>query len=242
MNARHALVTGVSSGLGASLAGALLDRGWLVYGLSRRLPPPSLAQQANFRFVACDLARIDQLHSSLPALLGFCRHLDVALLNAGHLGVLGDLAEEAPLELLRTLQVNVVANQALLAELFHLGVGIGQCIAISSGASVNATRGWSGYGVSKAALNMLIALFAQERPDIHFLSLAPGLIDTAMQTYVANEVDLKRFSGMQRLADARGTPAMPPPELVAQRILDALPLLRELPSGSYADLRRLPLN
>ncbi len=232
-----AFVTGVSSGLGFGLAQELIERKWQVFGCSRRGPVDFSAD--HFHFEPLDLEALTTIPDALARLFGNISRIDLALLNAGHLGQIGDLADENPAELERILKINVVANQALLRALFQRGLSIGQCLAISSGASVNATRGWSGYGVSKAALNMLVALFAAERPDIHFLSLAPGLVDTAMQDYVAKEVDTKQFPGMQRLVDARGTEAMPSPRVAAARILDALPRLRRLNSGAYVDIRKL---
>ena len=86
---------------------------------------------------------------------------------------------------------------------------IDQVIAISSGASQSGSRGWNGYSLSKAALNMLVKLYAGERPETHFTSLAPGLIDTAMQDYLTNLPEDSRYAPLEVLKAAKGTPKMP---------------------------------
>src|SRR5690625_6916597 len=68
--------------------------------------------------------------------------------------------------------------------------------------------GWGGYSLSKEALNNLITLYAEEMPNTHFLSLAPGLVDTDMQEYLCGEVDSAEFPSVQKLRDARGTDNM----------------------------------
>jgi NAD(P)-dependent dehydrogenase (short-subunit alcohol dehydrogenase family) len=110
---------------------------------------------------------------------------------------------------------------------------------ISSGASVLGNRGWSGYSLSKAALNMLARLYSHEFPGTHISALAPGIIDTSMMEHLCKEADATRFPALQRLREARGTPAMPTPETAARQVIEVLPLLRERPSGAFIDIREL---
>ncbi|MBT5707324.1 MAG: SDR family NAD(P)-dependent oxidoreductase, partial [Verrucomicrobia bacterium] len=120
---------------------------------------------------------------------------------------------------------------------------IAQVVAVSSGASVNGNRGWGGYSISKAALNMLVKLYASERQDIHFCALAPGLVDTDMQEHIRTLPDDTPFPSVARLKEASGTDAMPDPQTAGRSFLetvDRLPGLIE--SGSFADIRKPPLN
>lgn len=240
----RAFVTGVSSGLGLGLARALLQDGWRVYGCSRREPQGLLSGTASssidrFSFRSMDLARLDAIPGELRALLQGESRLDLVILNAGMLGSVSDV-QDAPLDEMRqVMDVNVFANKVLLDTLLHDGLELAQVVGISSGASISGNRGWSGYGVSKAALNMLIKLYAAEEPQTHWTSLAPGLIDSQMQEYVSNEVDASRFPDMQRLKEARGTEKMPGPDDAGRKILAALPALRKHPSGAFLDVRKL---
>lgn len=232
------LITGVSSGLGAGLARAHLAAGHAVWGVSRRAPPADLVE-AGLRHEPLDLADEAEVPLALARLLEGTQGLDVLHLNAGQLGEIQDMGAASTLELRSLMDVNVWANKFLLDALDEAGVEVRQVVAISSGASVKAKRGWGGYAISKAALNMLVALYATERPQRHMISLAPGLVDTAMQDHLCGLPEDPRFGAVEVLKAARGTPGMPDGDTCGARIVALLPRLASLPSGSYADLRVL---
>jgi benzil reductase ((S)-benzoin forming) len=236
-NQPRALITGVSSGLGLALAEYLLEQGWTVYGLSRR--PPQNIDSPDFHFRAVDLADFERAAAATLHLLEFASRVELVVLNAGALGPIADIKDVNIGEMQRVFDVNLWANKAVLDALFLHGRRVQQVIAISSGASVNPARGWNAYGVSKAALNMFIQLYALEAPETHFVSLAPGLVDTAMQEHVFWNVDFTRFPGLLRLKEARGTEQMQSPAAAARRIFQSLPKLRTRPSGTYVDIRKL---
>lgn len=230
-----ALITGTSSGLGKALAKELLSDGCTVFGISRRSCGIS---HSNYHHRQLDLSHLDKVSAafnSWPQL----SDIDLIILNAGLLGHIEEIREAEIKNLQKLMTVNLWANKALLDSVFGRNVKVKQVIAISSGASVNPFKGWSGYAISKTALNMMIKLYAFEIPETHFCPLAPGLVDTGMQDYISTEADSSRFSGIQRLIDAKGTDAMPPPEKAARKILDTLPKIIKLTSGEYADIRKL---
>ncbi|MCA9321842.1 MAG: SDR family NAD(P)-dependent oxidoreductase [Planctomycetes bacterium] len=233
------LITGVSRGLGLGLANAHLDRGDQVLALGRTLAP-TLQARDGLRFESLDLLDPSAYGPAVAALTRGCPSIDLVWLNAGVLGSVGDLRETPVADMERVMSVNVWANKILLDQLFEPGrPTIDEVIGISSGAAVNGNRGWGGYAISKAALNMLIQLESKEHEATRFYALAPGLVDTAMQEQLCGMEPDERFPSLDRLRAARGTVAMPDPDEAARRILDALPALRQLPSGSFADLRQL---
>ncbi|MEM6823319.1 MAG: SDR family NAD(P)-dependent oxidoreductase [Verrucomicrobiota bacterium] len=234
----NVLITGVSSGLGHGLAQVHLERGDSVWGLSRR-NAPELAKNQKFHFQNIDITQLESMKTKMGQLLGDLDTLDLVYLNAGILGQLEDLQKTRLDDLKIIMDTNCWANKGVIDSLTSLSVQMGQVIAISSSASVNGNRGWGGYALSKAALNMLIQLYAQELRETHFISLAPGLIDTAMQDYLCADVDDTIFSSVGKLKAARGTVNMPAPKEAAHRILNSLAQLAELPSGSFADIRNL---
>lgn len=236
-NQPRALITGVSSGLGLALAEHLLEQGWAVYGLARRTPQN--INSSDFHFRAVDLADFERAAAATLHLLEFAPRIELVVLNAGALGPIADIKDVSIGEMQRVLDVNLWANKAVLDALFLHGRRVQQVIAISSGAAVNPVRGWNAYGVSKAALNMFIQLYALETPETHFVSLAPGLVDTAMQEHVFWNVDFVKFPGLLRLKEARGTEHMQSPAAAARRIIRSLPGLRARPSGAYVDIRKL---
>ncbi|AHE97804.1 SDR family NAD(P)-dependent oxidoreductase [Thioalkalivibrio paradoxus] len=231
---RTALITGNSSGLGLGLTRVLGRQGTAVYGLSRRGCPDPVAGD-----VRVDLAEHDRIAPALGRLLEGVEQLDLVVLNAGILGRIQRMQDADLAELKQGMDVNVWANKVILDELLRRRQPVGQIVAISSGAAVFGSRGWSGYALSKAALNMLVQLYAHEFPGTPVHSLAPGLVETAMQDYLCEEADAGAFPGLERLRKARGTDDMPGPEAAAQQVLDSLAALRAEPSRHFVDLRAL---
>jgi len=235
--ALNILITGVSAGLGYALAQRYLSQGHTVYGISRREPQDLIA--AGLRFICLDLADAQAAATQLEPLIAEVKRFDLVLLNAAKLGEIRDM-QDAPLQDLReTMEINVWANKCLLDLVLRPGRVVQQVVGISSGASITGRRGWNGYSLSKAALNMLIALYADEFKATHFTALAPGLIDTAMQDYLtALPVDA-RYAPLQQLKSAKGTDAMPDAATCAELCQAAFAGLLQRPSGGYADIRKL---
>ena len=232
---QSALITGNSSGLGLGFTEVLATAGARVYGMSRRgCPEPRIAGDERV-----DLGEFDTIPPAMDRLLEGVTRLDLVILNAGLLGHIQRMPD-APMDELRLLMdVNTFANKVILDRLLAREIEVGQIVAISSGAAVFGNAGWSGYSLSKAALNMLMQLYSHEFPGVPVHSLAPGLIDTAMQDYLCEEADSETFTALQRIKAARGTRTMPDPQTAAQDVLDILPRLREQPSGSFVDIRAL---
>lgn len=230
-------ITGVSSGLGYGLAKVYLEQGAAVYGSSRREPKELVARGLHFQ--AIDLGDADSGEALLSEQIKNVHHFDQVILNAGKLGKIRDMRETPLADLRETMEINLWANKWLLDTLFSEGRTIEQVVAISSGASQSGSRGWNGYSLSKAALNMLMKLYAGEQLNTHFTSLAPGLVDTAMQDYITNLPKDERYPPVERLKAAKGTEEMPDGETCARNLIDMFPKLLRLESGSYADIRRL---
>jgi len=230
----NALITGTSSGLGEGLARALLQRDWVVYGCSRR---PS--RLAGLKTTQLDLTDHDAIGPSLDQLLDDAPRLDLVVLNAGILGEIRDIGKTPLEDLKAVMETNVWANKTVLDWLINWDRPIGQIVLISSGAAVLGNRGWAGYALSKATLNMLAKLYAHEFTDTHLCALAPGIIDTAMMDQLCDNTDPEAFPAMQRLQKARGTDAMPGPVGAAENILSILDQLAERPTGSFVDIREI---
>ena len=152
---KAAFITGNSSGIGLALTEEYLSRGYKVYGTSRR---GCRLTHERLHDVRCDLADFETVAPVLNALLGDVRKLDLVVLNAG---ILGDIRElhDTPMEDIRhVMDVNLWANKAVMDWLHASGIRIRQIVFMSSGAAVNGNKGWSGYALSKAALNMMAQL------------------------------------------------------------------------------------
>jgi NAD(P)-dependent dehydrogenase (short-subunit alcohol dehydrogenase family) len=231
-------ITGNSSGLGHALTRVCLERGDTIYGLSRRGCEDLDGDLFDQR---CDLADLDCIDSALADLLGGVGELDAVILNAGILGQIKDLTDTPQTEIDHIMRINAWSNKVILDWLIRAKIRINQIVLISSGAAINGGAGWGGYSLSKATLNMLTQLYAYELPKSHLISLAPGLVDTAMQQTISDPglVDIDKYPGFQRLRDVRKGGEMPSAMDVARRIIRLLPELTEFPSGSFVDIRNL---
>lgn len=236
---KTAFVTGVSTGIGFGLAEEMLKRGWRVLGLSRREPAfTEFGDQFSFRSV--DLTESETLAANVMGLLAGVPRIDLAVLNAGVLGAFGDLADATLEDLQNTMNVNVWSNKLILDALFAEGRSVEQVVTISSGAAVNGHRGWSGYSISKAALNMFTRLYAKEQPRTHFCAFAPGVVDTPIQDQLLSLQSDDRFPSLEYLRAKRGTDDMPGPAEAARRLLAAFERLPAVvSSGDFADIRSL---
>lgn len=182
-----ALITGASRGLGLALARALAARGWQLVADARD-PVPLAEAAAELRKLTTVTAITGDVAN--PA---HRRALAVAARAAGGLdavfnnaSILGPSPQPALLDynladLEQVYRVNVFAPLALLQLLrptLHVGARI---VNVTSDAAVEPYAGWGGYGSSKAALEQLSAILAEENPQWRVYWVDPGDMRTRMQ-------------------------------------------------------------
>ena len=226
MTPHTALLTGASQGLGRALATALNTDGWHLVVDARdgdRLAATVAGLPFPDRVTAlagdvADPAHRRALAAAVPD------RLDLLVNNASDLGPspLPALAELPPAAFERVLAVNAVAPLALVQLLLPaLRRAGGRVLQISSDAAVEAYAGWGGYGASKAALDQLSAVLAEEEPELRVYAVDPGDMATGMHQAA--------FPG-EDISDR------PTPESVVPALLRLVP--GRLPSGRYraADL------
>jgi NAD(P)-dependent dehydrogenase (short-subunit alcohol dehydrogenase family) len=228
-------ITGNSSGLGQGITKAFLRRGGKVYGCCRR----GCEVEGEQEDVRCDLSDFEAIPAALDVLLGRLDSLDLVILNAGVLGEIKPLHDTSVAELKQVFDINLFANKIILDWLHQWGKPVAQIIMISSGAAVLGSKGWGGYALSKASLNMLARLYAHEFQHTHITALAPGLIDTAMMDYLCETPDADEFPALARLKEARGTALMPEADQAGEQVLAVMPQLLGYPSGSFIDIRQI---
>jgi NAD(P)-dependent dehydrogenase (short-subunit alcohol dehydrogenase family) len=103
--------------------------------------------------------------------------VDLLVNNASVLGPSPQPAlTDYPLETLEHLyRVNVFAPLALIQAAQPTRV-----LNLTSDAAAEAYEGWGGYGSSKAALDHISAVLAQERPELRVYAVDPGDMNTRM--------------------------------------------------------------
>jgi NAD(P)-dependent dehydrogenase (short-subunit alcohol dehydrogenase family) len=181
-----AVITGASRGLGRAVARELDRRGWHLVldardaeALQRSSAPLS---PERVRLVPGDVA--DEAHRlALADTVRTLGRVDLLLNNASDLGPspLPPLDRLLPEQFAAVLEVNTIAPLALTQLLLpFLQSTRGTVVNVSSDAAVEAYAGWGGYGSSKAALDHLSAVLAQEQPDLSVYAFDPGDMRTTM--------------------------------------------------------------
>ena len=223
-----AIVTGVSRGLGASLAATLLERGFAVLGIGRTSHPRLAGERYRFaRFDLADAGRVDEALGPAFSTLAQTRPSAVCLVNnaatAGPVGTLGKLAAGEVASALAVNLASVVTLTNLFCRVFADPVQPRRVINVSSGAAQTALPGESVYCAAKAGMEMLTKALASEQklPSFRAISVRPGVIDTDMQVFARSQsrdvlpsVDL--FIGFHRDG------VLVPPDVVAEKIVAKL--------------------
>lgn len=213
-----ALVTGASRGIGAATAIELAARGAHVILTARddrkleQVEEAIHAAGGSATIAPMDLAEPDSIARLATAIAGRWNALDILVINAAvfvpHMAV-QDLDSKA---FSNALTVNVLATQTLLAA-FHpmlKNAEAARVIGLTSSVGANPRAYWSGYSVTKAAFDNLLATYALENANTSRIRTAivdPGGTRTDMRA--------KAFPG-------EDPATVQPPETVATFIANIL--------------------
>jgi NAD(P)-dependent dehydrogenase (short-subunit alcohol dehydrogenase family) len=232
------IVTGVSRGLGAALARALLARGATVLGVGRATVPA--LDDKRYRFAACDLADVAGLDAALaPAFLALaalkpkrvCLVNNAATTDPSGLAHRHDSASVA-----RSIAVNLSAPSALCSLFLRTFADASverRIVNVSSGAARSAIPGIGLYCQAKAGLEMLTRTLAADVTDPHFsaVSLRPGVLDTDMQTH-ARSRPADEFPAVAMFRSFHADRRLVAPDVAAAKFVDGIVLAPKLASGA----------
>jgi len=217
-----AYVTGASRGIGEALIKKLLSENYVVVGLSRT----TNFSHPNFKAITIDLADLMAVKKFV-----FSENAEHVLLvnNAGVLGDIGPVGSLNTETFEKVMNVNVIAPQ-ILSNAFmatYIGnVASGHILNISSGAGKNPIDGWATYCASKAAIDLFSETIRKEI-DVHKIenwfihSIAPGVVDTAMQSEIRT-VSEEKFSSIQRFKDLKVKNQLSAPKDVADQLMKVI--------------------
>ena len=235
-----AIVTGVSRGLGESLAARLLARDFLVQGIGRSSSERLGGER--YRFTAFDLANAAAIDTALRKSwqeLVEARPESVCLINnaatAEPVGVLGALDDD---EIARGLALNLAAPIALanlFCRVFNDEKLPRRIINVSSGAAQMALPGGNIYSIAKAGLEMLTkALVAEQRAStFRAITVRPGIIDTAMQAFMRSQ-SKERLPSVGLFEGFHKSGQLVAPDVVAAKIVDRLIMARVEQGRTYS--------
>ena len=189
---RVALVTGASRGIGAAIARAYAKEGAeliltarTVGGLEELDDEIRAISGKTSLLVPFDLKDFDAIDRLGAALYERFGRLDVLVGNAGVLGTLSPLGHISPKEFQEVIDLNLTANWRLLRVMDPLlrQSEAGRAIFVTSGAARGPRAYWGTYAISKAALEMMVGIYAQEiqQTKVRANLIDPGRARTRMR-------------------------------------------------------------
>ncbi len=191
------VITGSSRGMGQALARLFVADGWEVLGISRSGPAsgPGAAPAPDgttrtddgIRVLRADLSRIDGIERAVEVVSGICAKEDrrIAFLanNAGALGHLGPLGDDAVDDLERLMALHVYAPMRLVTGQLGSFRDGARVLNLASRAGHIPIVGVGPYCISKHAEVALTGVLRLELAERGILvgTVIPGEVDTQMQ-------------------------------------------------------------
>ncbi len=234
-------ISGASSGIGQALVESVPWPSARVIGICRR--PPTGAEH-----LAADLAdpaSWDDVEASFGReLQGYHGDRVVFIHAAGTIVPMGFAGEVDTPASCRNVLLNSAAPQVLghmfLAAVARHSQARRHLVMLTSGAAKSVYPGWSTYGGAKAAIDQWVRDVGAEqelRGGVRVLAVAPGTVDTDMQSMIRS-TGPEDFPSRQKFLDLYEGGKLISPREVATRMWQLLD--RDLDNGSVVDLRDLP--
>tara|TARA_Y100000022_G_C13176597_1_gene341253 strand:+ start:95 stop:841 length:747 start_codon:yes stop_codon:yes gene_type:complete len=242
------VVTGASKGIGRAVAIQLAKIGIPIVALARNSNELNDIEKvlhninAESQSIACDLAIESDVERACEIILENFPRISGIVHNAGTIHPVLPVQMASRSDWSRCLQVNLIGVQHLTQRLLcNMGGELQSRIsAISSGASLRPVGSWSAYCVSKAGLDMWVRCIALEQQDnkISAISVAPGVVDTDMQSQI-RAADPELFPDHSKFIALHTERVLSSSKDVARQLVPLLTNHTMAQSGQRFDVREL---
>lgn len=242
------VVTGASKGIGRSICLNLAKAGATVALLARqsedlnRTTEEVQAHSPSSFSVVCDLAESDAVERAGSTILANISNLNGLVHNAGDIHPIQPLFEADLSQWSRSMMVNLVGVQHLTQSLHSAMMGPHRVrvTTISSGAALRPLASWSAYCTAKAGLDMWTRCLAEEgaSSNISAVSVAPGIVDTAMQTAIRS-ASIEDFPLLENFVAYHENGQLAHPDTVADGLFGLITAHTLEQSGQRFDVRDL---
>ena len=191
MNKKIILVSGASRGIGRAIAKLLAEQGHTIianYNKSEEKAQELLKENSNIEIFKADVSKREEVHNMVEYILNKYGRIDVLVNNAGidQEKMFQDITDEDWDEIIRNNLYSVfcVTQEVIPSMLENKS---GSIINISSIYGITGGSCASAYSASKAGIDGLTKSLAKELgpSNIRVNSIAPGCIDTDMNSYLS---------------------------------------------------------
>ena len=236
------IVTGASKGIGYELSKQLQNLGKKVISIART------SNKELTSFVKADLSKTDQLEDILSSII--TSHVEKAtsftlINNAGIVDPIGLVGDLQAFDIEKSIAVNLTAPMILsntfIGKLKDVSIPK-RIVNISSGAGRNPYEGWGAYCSTKAGLDHFTRVIAMEQAKekypVEVVSIAPGIIDTAMQETIRSS-DKEDFPLLDQFITYKDQGILSSAKETAEQLITVMGNDDFKLIGPIADLRKL---
>ena len=195
LEGRLALITGANRGIGLAITKAYVAEGarCVLAGRNAAALEKTAKELGAAGVLPMDLDQPDSIRAATKSFAASHPKLDILVANAAVLGARKPIAEDSLDSWVHTFQANVHANLLLLQGLDALlkKSDSGRIVMLSTGVARLPKAGAGSYAVTKAALEMMSLIYAQEvaATPIKLNIVNPGPTRTAMRAQVMPKED-----------------------------------------------------
>jgi 3-oxoacyl-[acyl-carrier protein] reductase len=207
--ARTALVTGASRGIGFGIALRLAEEGFrtAIVGRNRRRVEEAAKEITEISgtqalAVVGDVSSWSDCVAAVEKVVKEFSAIDVLVPNAG-IGIIGSVAESDPADWAMMMETNYLGTAHIVKAALPTmqKQGSGDVIAIVSAGGTKGYPEWSGYCATKWAVMGFMDCFAQEviTQGIRVSTLCPGGVDTAFWDDLNKDINRAGSTGRSKL-------------------------------------------
>ena len=209
LNKTVCLITGASSGIGKQTAIKISNIADHVYILSRDVTKLEIVNDhiinngTDCTIVPMDLTKKNNIKELAKNIYEKENKIDIVISSAGRINQLSPIGSQNKDEIIKTFELNYLANLLLMKEFLPLLKlsSKGKFILISSVYSSLKRQYWSGYQPIMTALNELVRIYAEENKKIRVNCICPSAVDTDFRNNIMPGEEKKLILKPEKVAE-----------------------------------------
>lgn len=190
-----ALIAGIDSVIGELIASSLLNDAWKVLGTSRR--DETIKTKSNSFF--CDFSDSKSIDKCVSSIIQFSPKIDLLILAVGVLDPIGKYHDVDFDKWEEGFYINCIGPLRFINKLLPSLKNQNKSMVLTfAGGGINSSpERFFSYTLSKVALTKSMELLAAEEPNVRFVSLGTGWIDTPIHKQTVRAGDSAGIVGSE---------------------------------------------